>query len=137
MTNMNLNENYTPSDKEEYMNAKQLEYFKKKLLTWKNELMEETKVTLDHLKEEKLDEPDFVDNASIETDIETEVQIQDNHSKLIKKIDAALERIENKTYGYCEEYGEPIGLERLKASPIATLCRDAQERYEKQKNVQK
>ena len=125
-----LEPEYKPSDKEEYMNPKHLEYFKQKLLAWKQELIAEAQETMSHLKEEKLNEPDPGDRAMAETDTAFELRSRDRYRKLINKIDYALEKIESKEYGYCEETGEPIGLGRLEARPIATLCIEAQEKHE-------
>ena len=123
--------NYKPSEKEEYMNPKQLEYFKLKLLGWKAQLMEEALQTVEHLKIENLHEPDINDRATVETETAFELRTRDRYRKLINKIDRALERIEKNEYGYCEETGEPIGLKRLEARPNATLCIEAQEKHEK------
>lgn len=125
-----LPEGYRPSNDEQYMNSKQLEYFKQRLLHWKNLLLEESRETLTHLKEENWNEPDLNDRASIESDTAIELRTRDRYRKLIDKIDEAALRIENKEYGYCEETGEPIGLKRLEARPVATLCIEAQERHE-------
>jgi DnaK suppressor protein len=125
-----LPEGYKPSEKEEYMNPMQLEYFKLKLLSWKDELLSESRETLNHLKEENWHEADLNDRASIETDTTIELRTRDRYRKLIDKIDSAIKRIENKEYGYCEETGEEIGLKRLMARPVATLCIEAQERHE-------
>lgn len=125
-----LHEGYKPSDSEEYMNPLQLEYFKQKLLAWKQELLKESHETLVHLKEESWNEPDLNDRATIEVDTTIELKTRDRYRKLIDKIDAALKRIETKEYGYCEETGEIIGLKRLEARPVATLCIEAQERHE-------
>jgi DnaK suppressor protein len=130
-----LEPNYVPSEKEEYMNPKQLEYFKRRLLSWKDELAREAQATIDHLKEETLNEPDLIDKASAEIETASELRTRDRYRKLINKIDHALRRIENKTYGYCEDTGEEIGLRRLEARPVATLCIDAQERHEKQERT--
>jgi len=126
-----LPKGYTPSEKEEYMNSKQLEYFRLKLLKWKDDLLNESMQTVEHLKEENWNEPDLNDRASIETETTFELRTRDRYRKLIDKIDAALMRIEKGTYGYCDESGEPIGLKRLEARPIATLSIEAQERHER------
>ncbi|MCC8417155.1 MAG: RNA polymerase-binding protein DksA [Rickettsia endosymbiont of Bryobia graminum] len=125
-----LPEGYVPSNDEEYMSSEQLEYFKQKLNNWKNDLLVESKETLTHLKEENWKEPDLNDRASIETDTAIELRTRDRYRKLLDKIEEAMVRIENNEYGYCEETGEPIGLKRLEARPVATLCIEAQERYE-------
>jgi DnaK suppressor protein len=112
------------------MNPLQLEYFRLKLLQWRGELLSESTETLQHLKEESLSEPDIADRATLETDRYTELRTRDRERKLIQKIDEALQRIEDGTYGYCEETDEPIGVRRLDARPIATLTVEAQERHE-------
>lgn len=125
-----LPEGYKPSDKEEYMNPSQLEYFRQRLLEWRQALLDESRETLNHLKEENWNEPDFNDRASVETGTAFELRTRDRYRKLIDKIDEALVRIEKGEYGYCEETGEKIGLKRLEARPVATLCIEAQERHE-------
>ncbi len=122
---------YRPSEDEEFMNPMQLEYFRQKLLRWRAELLREADETLSSLQNGGLQEPDLTDRASMETDRALELRTRDRARKLIGKIDAALERIENGTYGYCEETGEPISLRRLEARPIATLSIEAQERHER------
>ncbi len=136
MSVITLEPNYKPSAKEEYMNEKQLEYFRQKLLTWRAELIKESSFTLQDLKETNLNEPDPNDRASSEADQSLELRTRDRMRKLIKKINQALDRIENGTYGYCEETGEPIGLGRLEARPVATLCIEAQERHERKEKTQ-
>lgn len=126
---------YRPSANEEYMNEMQLEYFRQKLLSWKSELMKSSETTLQNLKETNLNEADANDRASNETDQFMELRTRDRARKLIKKIDQALERIENGTYGYCEETGEPIGLGRLEARPVTTLSIEAQERHERKEQT--
>jgi DnaK suppressor protein len=123
--------NYRPSEDEEFMNPLQLEYFRQKLLHWRAELLAESSETLQHLKEESLSEPDIADRATLETDRFTELRTRDRERKLISKIDEALQRMEDGTYGYCEETDEPIGVRRLDARPIATLSLEAQERHER------
>lgn len=123
--------NYRPSEDEEFMNPLQREYFRQKLLRWRAELLSESTGTLQHLKEESLAEPDVADRATLETDRFTELRTRDRERKLISKIDEALQRIEDGTYGYCEETDEPIGVKRLDARPIATLSLEAQERHER------
>lgn len=135
MTRITLDKNYVLSEKEKYMNANQLEYFKRKLLKWKEELIQEAQETMNHLKEETLNEPDIIDKASAEIETASELRTRDRYRKLINKIDHALDRIANKTYGYCEDTGEPIGIKRLEARPVATLCIDAQERHEKKERT--
>ena len=122
---------YKPSPKEEYMNDMQLEYFRQKLLEWKKSLVEQSEDTLDDLRQGGLNQPDEIDRASLETDKSLDLRTKDRARKLISKINEALERIEDGTYGYCEETGEPIGLDRLEARPIATLSIEAQERHER------
>jgi len=122
---------YRPSENEEFMNPLQLEYFRQKLLRWRSELLAESSETLQHLKEESLSEPDIADRATLETDRFTELRTRDRERKLIAKIDEALQRIEDGSYGYCEETDEPIGVRRLDARPIATLSLEAQERHER------
>ncbi len=122
---------YRPQDDEPFMNPMQREYFRQKLLGWKEELMRETSETLMHLQEESLAEPDITDRATLETDRSLELRTRDRERKLISKIDEALERIEDGTYGFCEETNEPISLKRLEARPIATLSLEAQERHER------
>ena len=129
--NVTLPPDYTPSDKEEFMNPMMLEYFRQKLLDWKAELLKESSETLEHLQEGGIMEPDIADRASIETDRALELRTRDRARKLIAKIDEALERIEDGSYGYCEETHEPITIRRLEARPIATLSIDAQERHER------
>jgi DnaK suppressor protein len=126
-----LSPDYRPSDKEPFMNPTQLEYFRQKLLAWKGELLRESGETLSHLQEESLSEPDLADRASLETDRSLELRTRDRERKLIQKIDEAIGRIEDGSYGYCEETGEPISLKRLEARPIATLSLEAQERHER------
>ena len=129
--NVTLSPDYTPSEKEEFMNPTMLEYFRQKLLDWKAELLKESSETLEHLQEGGILEPDIADRASIETDRALELRTRDRARKLISKIDEALERIEDGSYGYCEETHEPISIRRLEARPIATLSIDAQERHER------
>lgn len=126
-----LPKGYKPSEKEEYMNENQLEYFRQKLARWKEELLAESMETLEHLQHENWQEPDLADRATVETDTGIELRTRDRYRKLIDKIDSALQRIETDEYGYCEETGEPIGIKRLEARPIATLTVEAQERHEK------
>jgi DnaK suppressor protein len=122
---------YRPSEGEEFMNSSQLEYFRQKLMRWRAELLAESSETLQHLKEESLAEPDLADRATLETERAIELRTRDRERKLISKIDAALMRIEDGSYGYCEETDEPISLRRLEARPIATLSLEAQERHER------
>jgi len=128
---------YRPSDKEPFMNERQREYFRKKLLDWKEDILKEAKETLQHLQDENQNHPDLADRASSETDRAIELRARDRQRKLIAKIDEALARLEDGTYGYCEETGEPIALKRLEARPIATLTIEAQERHERRERVYK
>ena len=123
--------NYRPTEKEPFMNSKQQEYFRRKLLNWRGELLKESEETLESLQEGGLHEPDLADRASAEMERALELRTRDRARKLIAKIDAALARIEDGSYGYCEETGEPISLKRLEARPIATLSVEAQERHER------
>ena len=125
-----LPETYKLSDSGEYMDEVQLSYFKNKLLDWRDELLNESRSTLDHLKEENWQEPDINDRATVETDTAIELRTRDRYRKLLNKIEAALLRIGDGSYGYCLETGEKIGLKRLDARPIATLSIEAQERHE-------
>ncbi|QQM28873.1 RNA polymerase-binding protein DksA [Martelella lutilitoris] len=126
---------YVLSDNEEFMNPNQRAYFRAKLIAWKNDILREARETLDNLAAESANHPDLADRASSETDRSIELRARDRQRKLISKIDAALRRIDDGTYGYCEETGEPIGLKRLDARPIATLSIEAQERHERREKV--
>lgn len=126
---------YRPSDGEPFMNDRQKEYFRRKLLDWKADILRESKYTLEQLQEESLHLPDIADRASSETDKAIELRTRDRQRKLISKIDSALRRIETGEYGFCEETGEPIGIRRLEARPIATLSLEAQERHERSEKV--
>jgi len=128
-------ETYRPTDDEPFMNERQLEYFKQKLLTWKDDILKESRETLSHLQTDTENHPDIADRASSETDRALELRTRDRQRKLISKIDDALRRIEEGVYGYCEETGEPIGLARLDARPIATLSLEAQELHERRERV--
>ncbi len=126
---------YRPSDKEPFMNERQRDYFRAKLLAWREDILKEAKETLLHLQEENQNHPDLADRASSETDRAIELRARDRQRKLIAKIDEALARLDDGTYGYCEETGEPISLRRLEARPIATLSVEAQERHERRERV--
>jgi DnaK suppressor protein len=126
---------YRPSEDEPFMNERQLEYFKNKLLDWKDDILRESRETVTHLQSETENHPDLADRASSETDRALELRTRDRQRKLISKIDDALRRIDDRAYGYCEETGEPIGLARLEARPIATLGLEAQERHERRERV--
>ena len=132
---ISLAPDYKPSDSEPFMNERQREYFRNKLLAWKEEILKEAKETLVTLQSESENHPDIADRASSETDRAIELRARDRQRKLISKIDAALSRIEDGSYGYCEETGEPISLKRLEARPIATLSLEAQERHERRERV--
>ena len=131
-----LPEGYRPSADEPFMNDMQKEFFRRKLTAWRAELLKDSEETLDNLKEGGMTVPDISDRASAEADKALELRTRDRMRKVISKIDAALGKIEDGTYGYCEETGEPIGLERLIARPIATLSIEAQERHERQERTQ-
>ena len=126
---------YRPTEKEPFMNERQREYFRNKLIAWREDILKEAKETLQHLQDENQNHPDLADRASSETDRAIELRARDRQRKLIAKNDAALQRIEHGTYGYCEETGEPISLKRLEARPIATLSIEAQERHERRERV--
>ena len=126
---------YQPHPGEPFMNERQKDYFRKKLVAWKEDLLRESQETLDSLSRDRIALPDIVDRASSETDRAIELRARDRQRKLIAKIDAALARIEDGSYGYCEDTGEPIALKRLDARPIATLSIEAQERHEKRERI--
>lgn len=130
-----LVDDYRPSESEPFMNERQRRYFRDKLQNWREELLRESRETLEHLQDENQNHPDLVDRASSETDRAIELRARDRQRKLIAKIDAALARIDDGSYGYCEETGEPISLRRLDARPIATLSIEAQERHERRERV--
>ena len=126
---------YRPTDKEPFMNERQREYFRNKLLAWREDILREAKETLAHLQDENQNHPDLADRATSEAERSIELRARDRQRKLIAKIDAALQRIDEGTYGYCEETGEPISIKRLEARPIATLSIEAQERHERRERV--
>lgn len=130
-----LDADYKPSDDEPFMNERQREYFRGKLLAWKDEILKEARETLVTLQSESENHPDIADRASSETDRAIELRARDRQRKLISKIESAIARIDENTYGYCEETGEPISLKRLEARPIATLSLEAQERHERNERV--
>ena len=130
-----IDESYQPSDDETFMNERQRVFFRRKLLQWKYEILRESRETLAALQAENENHADIADRASSETDRAIELRARDRQRKLISKIDAALARIDEGTYGYCEETGEPISLKRLAARPIATLSIEAQERHERRERV--
>ena len=126
-----LPKNYKPTQKEKFMNAKMKEYFRQKLISWKTDLLKESSQTLNNLQNENEAKPDITDRASEEIDRSFELRTRDRERKLINKIDAALQRIEDGSYGYCDETGDPISIKRLEARPVATLSLEAQELHEK------
>lgn len=130
-----ISADYKPSDDETFMNERHQRYFQQKLIRWKEDILKEAKDTILALQAENENHPDIADRASSETDRAIELRARDRQRKLISKIDSALARIEDKTYGYCEETGEPISLKRLEARPIATLSLEAQERHERNERV--
>ena len=126
---------YVPTEDEPFMNERQKAYFRAKLISWKNDILREARETLEILQQENANHPDLADRASSETDRAIELRARDRQRKLIAKIDAAIARIDDGSYGYCEETGEPISLKRLEARPIATLSLEAQERHERNERV--
>jgi DnaK suppressor protein len=130
-----ISTDYWPEDSEPFMNERQREFFRCRLLAWKDEILAESRVTIDSLQHETFALPDVVDRATSETDRALELKTRDRQRKLISKIDDALRRLENGSYGYCEESGEPIAISRLIARPIATLSLEAQERHERRERV--
>jgi DnaK suppressor protein len=135
VTNVAEKSGYRPTEDEPFMNERQVEYFKAKLQNWKEDILREARETLTHLQAETENHPDIADRASSETDRSLELRTRDRQRKLISKIDDALRRIEDGSYGYCEDTGEPIGVARLEARPIATLSLEAQERHERRERV--
>ena len=135
---MKKTKKYKPTSKEKFMNTKMKEYFSKKLKNWKEELLKESFETINNLQQsESLNQPDIADRAALETDKAFELRTRGRERKLINKIDIALKKIENGTYGYCEETNEPISIQRLDARPIATLSIEAQERHERMEKIKK
>jgi DnaK suppressor protein len=132
---INLSEGYRPTDEEPFMNERQRDYFRRKLIVWKDEILREASETISTLQNESDNHPDIADRASSETDRAIELRARDRQRKLISKIDQALSRISDGSYGYCEETGEPISLRRLDARPIATLTIEAQERHERRERI--
>ena len=130
-----LPEDYRPAEDEPFMNGRQLEYFRRKLINWKQELLDQSAETIDNLQESARSVPDIADRASEETDRALELRTRDRQRKLVAKIDSALRRIEQGDYGYCEMTGEPISLKRLDARPIATMTLEAQEKHERREKV--
>ncbi|MCP3969113.1 MAG: RNA polymerase-binding protein DksA [Rhodobacteraceae bacterium] len=130
-----LPDDYRPAENEPFMNERQLEFFRRKLTNWKNELLDESKNTIEGLQDSARAVPDIADRASEETDRALELRTRDRQRKLVAKIDSALRRIDGGDYGYCEVTGEPISLKRLGARPIATMSLEAQERHERREKV--
>ena len=130
-------QSYTPSEKEEFMCSKQIEYFKKVLTSWRNEIIQGSSSTIDHLKEESSNKPDSTDRATIESERSLELRTRDRERKLLSKINKALKKLEDGSYGYCEETMQPISIKRLVARPIATLSVEAQEMHEKSEKIYK
>ena len=135
MSDTTVPESYVPDEAEPFMNERQREFFRKKLLDWKQSILVDSRLTVSHLQEETAALPDLADRASSETDKGIELRTRDRQRKLISKIDSALRRLDDGSYGYCEETGEPISIGRLIARPIATLSLEAQERHERQERV--
>ncbi|MEH6548167.1 MAG: RNA polymerase-binding protein DksA [Sneathiella sp.] len=133
--NVQIPDEYRPSEDEPFMNPRQQEYFREKLLRWRNEILADASQTIANLQEETIKEPDIADRASTESERALELRTRDRQRKLIGKIDAALRRIDDDLYGYCDETGEPIALKRLEARPVATLSLEAQERHERREKV--
>jgi len=138
MALVTLPQNYRPTEKEAYMNPTMLEFFRQRLLRWQNQILNDSSDALHDLQEEGgLQEPDIADRASVETEVALEMRARDRQRKLLSKIQEALQRIEEGSYGYCEETGEPIGIKRLEARPVATLTVEAQERHERKERTQR
>ena len=135
MPKIKISSKYRPSEKERFMNAKQREFFRRRLLGWRDELVRDAKGTIQNLQEDDGQAPDIADRATTESERSVELRARDRQRKLVAKIDAALGRIEDGSYGYCDDTGEPIGLKRLVARPIATLSIEAQERHERLERV--
>lgn len=130
-----LKDGYRPSDKEPFMNPTQTEYFRQKLTNWRDDILRDSRGTLETLQEENVLQADVADQASVESERTLELRTRDRQRKLISKINSALRRIDEGTYGYCEDSGEPIGLKRLDARPVATLSLEAQEKHERREKV--
>ncbi len=137
MSSVTLPPDYSPSEDEDFMNPVMLEFFRRKLVEWKNDILRGASETLQQLQQQELQQPDLADRATMETDSALELRTRDRERKLISKIDSALRRIEEGEYGYCEETGEPINIKRLEARPIATLSLEAQERHERHEKTHK
>ena len=135
MSDVSLPSNYRPNEKEKFMSAKQKEFFRQRLLGWRDELVRDAKDTIQNLQEDDGQAPDIADRATTESERSIELRTRDRQRKLVSKIDAALDRIEDGSYGFCDDTGEPIGLKRLEARPIATLSIEAQERHERRERL--
>jgi len=133
--NVHISDDYTPTEDEPFMNSRQQEYFRKKLLRWRTEIMEDASQTIANLQVETVKEPDIADRASTESERALELRTRDRQRKLVGKIDSALRRLDEGVYGYCDETGDPISLKRLEARPVATLTLEAQERHERREKV--
>jgi RNA polymerase-binding transcription factor len=133
--NVEVPKEYRPSEDEPFMSQRQQDYFRQKLMRWRAEILEDANQTISNLQEETVQEPDIADRASTESERALELRTRDRQRKLISKIDAALRRIDEGLYGYCDETGEPISLKRLEARPVATLSLEAQERHERREKV--
>jgi DnaK suppressor protein len=135
MSDVNISSNYRPSEKEKFMGPKQQEFFRRQLLGWRDDIVRDAKDTIQNLQEDDGQAPDIADRATTESERSIELRTRDRQRKLVAKIDSALERIEDGSYGFCDDTGEPIGLKRLVARPIATLSIEAQERHERRERV--
>jgi DnaK suppressor protein len=135
MSDVNISSNYRPSEKEKFMGPKQQEFFRRQLLGWRDDIVRDAKDTIQNLQENDGQAPDIADRATTESERSIELRTRDRQRKLVAKIDSALERIEDGSYGFCDDTGEPIGLKRLVARPIATLSIEAQERHERRERV--
>lgn len=135
MSDVNLPSNYRPTEREKFMNSKQQEFFRRRLLGWRDEIVRDTKDTIQDLQDDDGQSPDIADRATTESERSIVLRARDRQRKLVAKIDAALDRIDEGSYGFCDDTGEPIGIRRLEARPIATLSIEAQERHERRERV--
>ena len=135
MSEVSLPSNYRPTEKEKFMGVRQRQFFRQRLQGWRDEILREAQGTIQNLQEDGGQAPDIADRATTESERSIELRTRDRQRKLVTKIDAALERIEDGSYGYCDDTGEPIGLKRLEARPIATLSIEAQERHERHERI--
>ncbi len=135
MSDVTLSSNYRPSEKEKFMSVKQMEFFRRRLLGWRDDIVRDAKDTIQNLQDDDGQAPDIADRATTESERSIELRTRDRQRKLVAKIDSALGRIEDGSYGFCDDTGEPIGLKRLEARPIATLSIEAQERHERRERV--